>query len=331
MSKQVRTLLALSAILLLSLGSDGCGANSDEVLARVGGSAITKSTFEHWMSVARVMSPAEAQALLPADSGETTLKQRVLNFLIASGRTEVEAQEAGIAVADAPVKAELVRLRYEQSQGLSLGGPSQPLSFRFTTGETTSDRLWIIKVNMLSEKVKQHLTTAAAQQIPGASIARYYARHKSDFVIPERRDVAVIQSFTKENADLARREILAGQSLFSVVERRNDEVNVGGFRRGLSRRDLRHNYENNYFKARPHVLVGPLKEELYYLFEVTAVMPARQQRLSEVQASIRLTLVAGAKRSLLTSEERALDVKWRSKTRCRAAYAVARCGGGALA
>jgi len=68
-------------------------------------------------------------------------------------------------------------------------------------------------------------------------------------------------------------------------ELRDDEPEVGGMKSNLTRRNLLHTYEQNYFRAKPHVLVGPLKSEIYYLFEVTAVKPPRQQTLREVEAT----------------------------------------------
>lgn len=327
MPKSVRALIVCGVLLLAPLGANACGGSSDEVLARVGAGAISKSSFEHWMSVANAMSPTEARALFPDPSGSMTLKQRVLSYLIASTRTIAEAQEAGLAVARSETIAKVERLHFEQVQGLSLGGQSEPASFRFARAETTSDRIWIITVHTLAEKVEQHRLAEAEQLIPRAQTARYYTGHKGDFVVPEKRDVAVIQSFTRANGELARREIASGKSLLSVVASRNEEAGPGGYKRGLSGRDLRHDYERNYFTAPPHVLFGPFQFEIFYLFEVTAIMPAKQQQFSEVQAQIRRRMVGGSQRGLLMSLRGAGDRAWKTRTRCRAALRVPQCGG----
>lgn len=145
-------------------------------------------------------------------------------------------------------------------------------------------------------------------------------------MVPERRNVEVNETFRKAKIDKAKQEIDAGQDLVSVVKRRNDEPDVGGSKFGLVRHSLPHGYEDNYFKAKPHVLVGPLKDEIYYLFEVTAIVPARQQTLGEVLATIRQRLIVGAHRYVFTNLVRALNEKWKRKTRCRAAYMVNQCG-----
>jgi foldase protein PrsA len=316
----------LSTLLLLPIGISACAGNgSDEVLARVGGSAITRPSFEHWMSVAKAMTPTEARALLRDPSREMTLKQRILSFLISSARTIGEAREDGIEVSDSQANEVLDRLRFEQSHGLTTP-QSESQSFVFDKAETTIDRVWIIKVHMLAERVEQRQRSEAERQITQTQIAGYYTKHKRYFVVPERRDVAVIQAFRKATADTAKREIESGRNLLSVIKLRDEEPTIGGFKRDLSRQGVPHPYEHNFFTARPHVLVGPLRAEIYYLFEVTAVIPPRQRPLAEVQAVIRRMLVSGAQRRVFTSVVRALDQRWRAKTRCRAAYTVLQCG-----
>jgi len=334
MSKLARVVVSCSAVLLSIIGISSCGGGSDEIVARVGRAAITKPEFEHWLSVGaatgatRLYSPA-TQASARDPRSYATQKQQTLSFLISSTRTIGEAAEKGIDVSDTQAKAALDRLRYERIYGTTTPLPKEAelQSLLSGKGETPSDRLWIVKVHLLVAKLEQRQLVEAEQKITYAQLASYYAKNRRRFVVPERRDVEVIETFRKAKIETAKREIQSGQSLHGVVQRRNDEPDVGGSLRGLSRRALRHGYENNYFRAKPGVLVGPLKSEIYYLFEVTAVMPARQQTLEEVQAKIRRELISGAQRRVFANTVRALDERWRSKTFCATGYAVEQCAG----
>jgi parvulin-like peptidyl-prolyl cis-trans isomerase-like protein len=303
----------------------GCGNGSAEVVARVGDTAITRGTVEHWIAVTATMSPA-TRALAGDPQSDTTPQQRALSVLIYAQRTIGEAREAGIEASDREAGKALERLRFERSSGLSVGQPPAVQALITGNVETRADQVLLVKVRMLAERMEQRQLAEAEQRITHAQILGYYTENKRSFVVPERRNVAVIETFRKAKSDLARREIEAGKPLLSVLERRNDEADVGGYKLGLTRRALIHTYERNYFSARPHVLVGPLKSEIYYLFEVTAVMPARQQALAEVQQIIRRKLIAGRQRRVFTSLVRALNQSWRSKTRCRPAYIVDQCG-----
>lgn len=318
-------MLSCTALLVILTGITACGGASNEVLLRVGDTVVTQTTFEHWMSVAHAMRPAEVQALMPDPSGHMTLKQRILSFLITSARTIGEAHDDGISVTDTEAHAVLERIRFEQTQRLSSNGQSEPQTFLFDKAATTADRVWAVKVQTLAEKLHRRQLSAAEQLITHAQITSYYLHNKRDFIAPEQRDVAVILTHSKAAIELAKREIESGHRLSQVVERRNEEAGVGGYKRGVTQRSLTRPYENQFFSTPPHVLVGPLKGVIYYLFEVAAITPARQQRLAEVQTLIRRRLVAGPQRQVFTSIVRALEQKWRTKTRCRAGYAVAQC------
>jgi hypothetical protein len=317
----IRMFIASGAAFLLMISLIACGGNSDEVVARVGAGAITKATFEHWLSVT---DSTAAQARSHTSPGRLS-EQRILGFLISSERTLGEAREADIVVTRSEADAALERIVFERAHGLATPLP-EPQNSIFARSKRTADRAWIIEVHLLAEKLAQRRLSQAEDEITHAQIIAYYTTHKDRFVLPERRDVAVIEAFRKTTADAAKREIESGRSLLGVVERRNDEPNVGGFKRGLTRRALRHAYEENYFSARPHALVGPLKAEIYYLFEVTKVSPPRQQRVEEVQSAVRRTLASGTPRQLLRTLAQRLDEKWKGKTRCLAAYMVTQCG-----
>jgi hypothetical protein len=305
-----------------------CGGSSGEVVARVGDAVVTRSAVEHWLSIgaaANALQPTQAGASDPVVYG--TRKQRTLGFLIASDRTIGEAAERNIGFTDGEARTTLEFVHYEQIYGNStLPQDAELKGLLSHKGETPADQLWIVKVHMLAAKLEELQLAEAEQRIAGSQIAAYYARNRRSFVIPERRDVAVIETFRKDKAEQAVREINAGKAFLDVMKRRDDEPDVGGLKLGMTRRSLRHEYEENYFHAKPHVVVGPLKAEIYYLFEVMAIVPERQQTLREVQSTIRRKLVAGPQRQVLTGEIRALGEQWRSKTRCRAGYQVEQCG-----
>lgn len=85
----------------------------------------------------------------------------------------------------------------------------------------------------------------------------------------------------------------------------------------MTQRTLRHTYERNYFKAPLRVPVGPLRAEIYYLFEVTKIVPPRKRTLGEVRLLIARRLIVGPLKNILTRRAVELGVRWRAKTRCR--------------
>jgi hypothetical protein len=324
-SKLCRAVIAAGAVLLAGGTVGACGGGSGDVVARVGKTAIAVSAFDHWMSVRAAMAPQATSALgLLARSAP---RRWTIDFLIASARSVGMAEEDGIKVTDAEAESALDRSRYEQIYGLSSAtGQGELAALLSSKAETSVDRLWIAKVHLLAARVEARQRVAALPKVTDSQVADYFARNKARFVVPERRDVVVIETFARAKAEQAKREIESGRGLIDVMTRRNDEPDVGGLKLGLSRNLLRHSYEKNYFSSKLHRLVGPLRSEIYYLFEVTRIVPARTETLSEVQFLIRQRLAAAGQRARLAAAMRMLERRWKAVTRCAAAYLVPECG-----
>ncbi len=324
-SKLFRVLIAVGAALSVGGTMCACGSGSGGVVARVGKTEITASALEHWISVRAAMAPEATSVLDP--NGRTHWRRWTLDFLIGAARSIGIADEKGITVTDVEVQKTLDRSRHELLDGFSLSTGNRELAALISSkAETPSDLLWIVKVHMLAARVAQRQRAEATPKISDAQVAAYFVRHKTRFVVPERRDVAVIETFARAKAVQAKREIESGRGLIDVMMRRNDEPDVGGLKLGLSRKSLLHAYEQNYFSSRPHHLVGPLQAEIYYLFEVTRIYPARSETLREAQFAIRRSLVAAGQRTYLAGALRAVERKWKTLTRCGAAFLVPECG-----
>lgn len=324
-SKLFRVLIAVGAALSVGGTMCACGSGSGGVVARVGKTEITASALEHWMSVRAAMGPEATSVLDPG--GRPSSRSWTFDFLIAAARSIGMADEEGIKVTDAEAQKALDRSRDEQIYGLSSAAGDRELAALLSSkAETPSDLLWIVKVHMLAARVEQRQRADAAPKITDKQVADYFASNRARFVLPERRDVVVIESFARAKAEQAKREIESGRGLIDVMRRKNDEPDVGGLKLDLSRKVLRHTYEENYFLSKPHQLVGPLRAEIYYLFEVTRILPAWSETLREAQFTIRQSLIAAGQRTNLTSALRVIDRKWKTITRCRAAYLVPECG-----
>jgi hypothetical protein len=321
MSRTLRIGISCCGAILASIGLGACGTSSTALFC-VGKVPVEQATLKHWATVVAAMTPAAARSLADDSSNRMTVQQRARQFLIRAARIAGEAQEQGIRVSGADVVTTLEQMRYEQLNGAAerTSGVSALLSVLRNSAATRSDQLLVVKMSLLAEKLERSLRPSAEAEIPHARLAAYFARHKRDFVLPERRDVAVVQAFHKDTAELARREIESGRNLREVVERRNEESAVGGMKLNMTRRGLRHTYEDNYFSAKPHVLVGPLQFEIYYLFEVTAIKPLKRRSLQEVDPIIRARLISGPERKLLTAITHTLDKNWTVDEHCRAAH-----------
>jgi foldase protein PrsA len=321
-----RTLTVCGALFFAIASMNACGDTSGEVVAKIGAASVTKTALAHWMALQAAPVTATISSLNTGRRG--TKKQLTLGFLIASARTLGEAAELGISISDKQVKHELDGLRYREVYGTpELSTKEAELrKLLAVKGETQADQLWIMKVRLLAAKVQQKRSLQAQEKLTGAQVANYYKRHEERFIAPERRDIEAIMTYHLGPLKAAKREIEAGKDFMTVANRVNEEPEEAGLRLGLTRGKEKKRYLRDYFAAPAHVLVGPLKEILYYIFEVRKIVPARQKTLAEVQGQVRQQLVAGSQRQLLSDILDASERRWRAKTSCRRAYVVQQCG-----
>ncbi|HEY7891689.1 MAG TPA: SurA N-terminal domain-containing protein, partial [Solirubrobacteraceae bacterium] len=230
-------LLGVSALAALTLSACGGGVPGNAVVS-VNGKPITTSTFNHWLAVAAGSSAAatptgqaaksvvpdpptytkciahlEATAPKPAkgqlkptaatlkaqcEQQYTALKQQVLGFLISANWVLGEAEEQGVKVSDTEVKKQFNQVKNQQ-----FPKEADFKKFLATSGQTVSDLLLRVKLDMLSSKIQQKITKNAGKKASEKEISTYYAQHKSQYGQPERRNLLVVLTKTQAQAESA--------------------------------------------------------------------------------------------------------------------------------
>ena len=191
---------------------------------QVGSNPITKTTFEHWLSVAAASSattatgktakpvvpvppdyteciahleatapkpakgqskPTSAQLKSECEQQYKSLQQEVLGFLISSQWVIGEASHLGVNVSDAEVKKEFEKITNQQ-----FPKAAEFEKFLATSGQTVSDLLLRVKLNMLSSKIQKKI--ASGKGTPSkAEIEKY---HKENHRTSVRRKSATCRS-----------------------------------------------------------------------------------------------------------------------------------------
>jgi hypothetical protein len=288
---------------MLAVSACGTTQRAETAAFCVRDAPVTQGSLAHWSSVFAAMSTAALRGVPP--------RRRAEQFLIAAARTVGEARELKANVTTGEADTTLERLRYEPGQ------EALKAALR-SRSETQADRREIVKLSMLTERLEGRLLRQAELAIPTSVLTNYYDRHKHDFVIPERRDVAIVVNYSKREVELALKEIRSGKSLIDVIHKRNDEPVVGGIHRNLRRGHTPRLYEERFFATKPKVLVGPLKVVIYYLYEVLAIKPSKQRDLTEVEAVIRHRLVSAAAHRLVAASIHQLEARWPLRPHCGA-------------
>jgi predicted lipoprotein with Yx(FWY)xxD motif len=302
-------------VLTLALGLSACGRGASEPVAvRVGKTTVTEGTVRHWRTV--------------SVAGRRGSRAQVLGFLISSAWTEGEAASLGVQVSRAEAEQQLDVLTYDHREGMQFA--RSPLVAKLEAalggGVTRSDRVWLMRLDMLSAEIAQKRFAQALQSVTPAEIAAYYAAHKRRFVVPERRDLTWVVNFREPLILEAMREVRAGKSLLSVAKRVSlDPPTITGLElMSAPEKD----FARNVFAAAPHRLAGPFSQGANrYFLEVTKVTPARQQSLAEVAGTIRSEVAHQDQRRAAGISAAAFVRTWTVRTHCHRGYIVAGCAG----
>jgi foldase protein PrsA len=362
MSRTLRFIPALGAVLFALVGLAACGGIPGNALVQVNGTPVTKDVFNHWMRIAAAASSATAgaaaakpaipeppnyktciahlQATTPAPAkGQTApttaqlksqceqqykqLLEQVLGFLISSDWVLGEAGSLGVKVPDAEVHKQFIKIKSQQ-----FPRPAEYEKFLATTGQTTSDLLLRVKLNLLSSKIQEKIAKRK-HVVSKAEIDKYYNENKQRFGTPEKRNVELILAKTEAEANKAKQEVERGTSFASVAKKVSiDPASKakGGLVAEVAKGQQEKALDEALFSAKPNVLSGPLKTAFgYYIYRIRSATPGNQQTLAQAEAAIKSQLTQTQSQTALTGFVKEFRVKWKAKTECRSGYVVKDC------
>jgi hypothetical protein len=180
--------------------------------------------------------------------------------------------------------------------------------------------------NLLYDRVK-----ANTPKVTPARVTAYYEANKHNFDLLERRDLHIIRTVSEAAARQVMGEVRSGKSFAEIVKRitlpqpiRTKE----GLLLGLTPKFFSEPVlAEAIFRAKPHVLSGPVHIELgFYVFEVLRIHPGHQQTLAQVQRVIKDRLLPEKlHHDALTSAVAAFRSKWKARSDCKAGYVVELC------
>jgi hypothetical protein len=259
------------------------------------------------------------------------MRARALTFLLLSKRIAAEAREAHLTVPTEQAWQRLELLRFEQVHAgetvshVTFEPLPRDLMFRallLSQRVEGPDAGRLMQLNLLAARVEQTLAKRAAKEIPDSEVVSFYAAHRSSYVEPAVRDLELIGNSDATIVWKARREIDAGKPFLEVARHASNDPEGPHGLQHLVRGAEEPRYEQHIFGAPLHKLIGPIKQELYYLFEVLSAKPDRQKTLTEVEAEIRAQLAPRRVAGVLLP---AAESSWVARTTCRPGYVVKGC------
>jgi foldase protein PrsA len=355
MSRVRRYVTALGAFFVLAVGIAACGSGlPGNSVADVAGNPVTSRAFDHWMYVAAKSNSAQspgAPVIVPNDPPQftgcikqarkaiptlrktptkalrsdcqqlfTSLNSQVMNFLITGYWYQLEARRLHINVT-----AKQVQATFEKERKQAYPTQAAYQAFLKETGQTTADILYRVRIDLILSKLEARHT----QKVTSATIAAYYNSHQSEFGTAETRNLRLVRTNTKAQADAALAALRSGQSWCKVTKRYSVDAatkNSCGTLTGVTSGQEEKALNNAAFSAPANKVEGPVHGLFgYYVFEVTKVTPGSRESLAKATPTIRQLLQSQNATNSQTAVNNAARKDWRPKTQCRADWAISDC------
>jgi SurA N-terminal domain/PPIC-type PPIASE domain len=300
--------LVLAAVLAAALAA--CGDGGSASVVRVGQTAITKTTVDHWISA----MAGERTKGDPRTQQDRTLRAQALGSLISSQWLIDEATDRGLKVSDQEIQQ-----RFQEKKNTSYpGGETEFQEFLKATGRKASDVMFEAQAELASSKLRG-LVASREPKITQAQIAKYYAQHERSFARPERRYFDIDNLKSQAEVRLVKREVKRGTSFSSMAfhESLVRGANVDNGKKAIARA---------IFSAKPNMLRGPVRlYGDYSLFVVRLIVPATHKSLAQARGTIEKRLATEQRQRTLAEYVRALTKQWTAKTDCHTGYVVPNC------
>jgi foldase protein PrsA len=353
--------LILSACALVGVGATvaACGGVPGNAVATVDGQAIDKNDFSHWLNVAAKTSqqgtavpdpqdgyvkciaakrkttpkPAKGQPKVTDAQLKTqcvqeynTLRDQVLQLLISFKWIQGEADSMGVKVTNAEVTKS-----FNQQKKQSFPKAADYEKFLKTSGQTQNDIMQRVRLDLLSNKIRDKVVKGK-DQVSDAQVTAFYNKNKSRFAQPEKRDLRVVLTKGKAQAQQALNALKSGQSWKAVAKKYSiDDTSKanGGKLPAQAKGTLDKQLDDAVFAAKKNKLMGPIKTQYgYYVFTVTGITPASQQTLAQARATIKQTLASQNQQKALDAFVKDFTKRWKAKTTCSSGYKTTDCKNG---
>ena len=356
--KRKLQVLALGAFFVPAAIAVGCGESGipGNAVAEVDGTAIKKSEFDHWLTVAAKSSgqpgatvpkppdftacieQAKKAAAKPAEGQPKQtdadfkkqcqqqydqLREQVLGLLVSFEWIEREAEEQGVKVTDEEVKKQ-----FEQQKKQSFPKEADYQKFLKDYGQTEADVLKRIRLDLLSNKIRDKVTKGK-DKVTDQQIKEYYDKNKQQFAQPERRDLSIVLTKTEAKAQQAKDAIQSGQPFKQVAKEFSiDDASKaqGGKLPAVSKGQQEKAFDSAIFSAKKGKLTGPVKTQFgYYVFKVDKVSKASQQSLDEAKETIKQVLASQNQQKALEAFVKDFRKRWKEETECREGFETQDC------
>jgi foldase protein PrsA len=323
-------LACLAAIAIAAVLSATGGVADDDVADIQDSGTISKVDFDHWLTVVAAQpQPGQKKKPAPPKPGSRqydAVKQQVMQFLVSAKWIDGEAKERDISATPAEVDRQ-----FEETKDQSFPNEKAYKKFLATSGQTEKDLKFRVRLDVLSNKIRQQVTEAS-QNVSDDEVKNYYNDNSQQFSQPERRDLEVVLTKKQAQALEAKKRIESGERWSTVAKDLSADPaskEQGGKLLGVTKGQQDPKLDAAVFAAVEKKVAGPIKTDAgYYVFRVTKITKSSKQSLQQSTQGIRQLLVSQKQQKELDQFSKDFRNDWRARTDCATDYTIADCRNG---
>jgi foldase protein PrsA len=350
----MRTAVAIVAAIATAVGVGACGTSvPSNAVAVVGSFAISKTSFNHWLTVfddIRYVGTGETPPPVPVPPDYTTcisatraeytkgakppatsvlksgcassytqLTQSVMALLVEDAWVQGEAYDKHVHVTQAAINKEWTGFEKQitASTKLSIN------TYLAESAATEPDLKWYLRDELDQEAITKKVD-AALSKVTEAQIASYYHAHIAQYTQPARRNIELVLASNAAIAAKAKSLLAGGESFKTVASKYSIDPttkDAGGVEDGVEQGEETPPLNAAIFKDPIGTLEGPLKTAFgYYVFKVIDATPLSVESLKAAATTIKAELISTRDSAALTKLQTTFTKSWRARTTCASAY-----------
>lgn len=288
--------LTLSAAVALTAVTGlvaGCGGNEDDIpldaVAVVDGTVISKANLEDLLGRAKSSYKSQKRDFPKAGTPEyQSLQAQAVAYLVQREQYRQEADKLGLEVTDPQIEKRIDEVAKEY-----FGGDQAELKKQLTTqGYTQATFREDIEAQILQEQL--FAKAAKADPVTKADVEKFYTENKSQYSIPESRQVRHILVKTKAQADDVIARLGGGEDFAKLAKELSQDPGSkdNGGELTARRGETVPEFDKAAFDLGLHEVSAPIKTQYgYHVLEpLSAVTKASTTPLADVEKQIKSQL-----------------------------------------
>ena len=258
------------------------------------------------------------------DAQYDQVKEAAINDLLDQAWLTGEAEELGVSATDREVASELETIKKDQ-----FPTPKAFSDFLKTSGFTAQEVEFRVKLQVLSRKIQDQITKSVTD-VPDSEIEDFYDSSKESFTTPETRDIRLIVTDKKADADKALSELGDDPTDEEFAKVAKDlsvhSSKTEGGKTVATEGAFPDPAGAAIMSAEAGTIDGPIEAgKQFYVFRVTKINPEETKPLDDVRDQIKQQLLPTLQQQAMSDFVADYNSKWTARTFCKSEYTVARC------